>query len=417
MLYAYTAINSGGKRLSDRLEAGDRNEAHRALTRDGLFVLSLKPLEDEPTQREAGGLLISGSQTRTASTANVEPRARNSEVLMFARQMSMMLRAGAAVVPAIEAINEQPGRAPWHALLRDLAERVEGGSTLHEALARHSRYFNGMMVNMIAAGEGTGTLADAFSRLSSVLESKIRIRKRVVSSLTYPAVLMLLATAVIITMTTFVLPRFSSLFEMLDSELPAITQVMLTASDWGRTHWPVALTTVAVPLTLGLLFVLSNKGRVQISRRIVRAPVIGRVFCGVILAQLLQMWAALLRSRVSLLDAIQQARDSTRNVAFGELLADLEQAVTEGRAMAPVLKQSGLVPAPVVSAIATGEESGRLGEAMEFVGGWLEEENNIRIETITRALEPGILCVMGLVVGGVCIGLFLPLFDIATAAG
>jgi type IV pilus assembly protein PilC len=409
MMFVYTAMDRQGERLTETLEAADLSAAQRALLERGLFVLSVEPGRGKPVER--------GAQAGWRRGGPAAPAARQRELTLLARQMSMMLRAGASVVPALQAINEQPGRPAWHALLRDLAEKVEGGGTLSDAMARHPRFFPGPTRGIVAAGEATGTLGEAFQRLSGLLENRQRTRKKVVSALIYPAVLLVMAGSVVTTMTTFVLPRFAQLFDSLGAPLPAITRAMLGTATTLKTWWPLA---IGAPLTLiaaAVFWASSAAGRKTIGRAVLRVPLLGRVVASVLLAQLLQLWAALLRSRVPLLEAVTQARSATGNVVFLKLLADIEQAVTEGRSMSGVMKQSRLVPAPVVSAIATGEETGRLGEAVEFVANWLDEENETLITRLTKALEPVILIVMGLVVGGVCISLFLPLFDIAAAGG
>ncbi|MBU0641577.1 MAG: type II secretion system F family protein [Planctomycetes bacterium] len=415
MMFAYTAVDGRGQRLTETLDAASLAEARQQLMSRGLLVLNL----EAKRKRKPGLHLTEGdglAEGRPASTG-VTPAARSGELALFARQMTMMLRAGASVVPAIQAINEQAGRPAWHALLTDLAERVEGGLSLHETLARHPRFFTGPVRSIVAAGEATGALADSLARVTELLEARVRVRRHVIAALVYPCLLLLLAIAVVVTMTTFVVPRFASLFEMLDTPLPALTRLLLDAGDMLTTWWLPVATAVIGTVTAIVLWWRSAVGQRTIGRVILRLPIIGRAASGVTLAQLLRMWASLLRSRVSLLDAIHQARAATGNVVFQKLIDDVEQAVTEGRSMSEVLKHARVVPGPVAAAIATGEESGKLGESMDFVGTWLEQENETLIGAITRTLEPVILIFMGFIVGGIAIALFLPLFDIATAAG
>lgn len=412
MLFVYTALNPRGERISETLEAPDLAHAQQELLRRGLCVL-----ECEPRRRR---VLDRGD--RSAAHADRPPvqggrRPRGSELTGFVRQMSMMLRAGASVVPSLRAIEEQAGRLAWRAVLADLGDRVEGGATLHDALAAHPRIFASSLRSIVAAGEATGALADSFARLTVLLEARQRLRRRVGGALVYPALLMLMAVGVLATMMFFVLPRFRQLFEMLNTPLPALTQFLLDASNWLRTWWAPAVGIPLAVLAAAVLWFRTPLGRALFARLLLRIPLIGRAVAGVALAQLLQTWSALLRSRVSLLEAVQQTRDATANPVFRDLVQRIEDAIVQGRTMSGVLRGSGLVPPTIVSTVATGEETGKLGEALEFVGGWIEEENDALVRSITRLLEPGILVVMGAVIGGVAISLFLPLFDIATAAG
>lgn len=419
MLFNYTAVNARGKRLTETLEAADLAAARRELMVRRLHVLELAPGKaDKQEVRFGGGTAAADRQAATAGgTARTVPGAKPAELLLFVRQMAMMLRAGASVVPAIQAVREQPGRAAWHALLDDLAEAVEGGTSLRDAAANHPNCFSGIFRSIVGAGEATSTLPDSFQRLGSLLETRQRLRKRVVAALTYPCALLLLATGAVVTMTLFVLPRFADLFAMLDAELPAITRLLLGTGDWLQAWWPLVFGLPLATVSGAVIWARTPAGRRLLGRIILHIPLLGQAVAGVILSQLLLVWAALLRSHVSVLEAIRQTRELSSNVVFQDLIARVEQAVTEGRSISSVLKHFGVVPPPVVSAIATGEESGRLGESMEFVGSWTEEEADTRITALTRALEPAILLFMGLVVGTVCVAMFLPLFDIATAAG
>jgi type II secretory pathway component PulF len=410
MMFVYTAMDRQGQQLTESLEAADLAAAQRALLERDLFVLRV-----EPGRGQSGGSAAGQGWSLLRRSAPAAPGARARELALFARQMSMMLRAGGQVVPALKALNEQPGRPAWHALLHDLVERVAGGAALGEALAHHPRLFPAPLRGIVAGGEATGTLGEAFQRLSTLLENRQRTRKKVLSALAYPALLLVMAGSVVTTLTTFVLPRFAQLFDNLGAPLPALTRIMLGAASGLKTWWPLALGLPLALLAAGVGWARSAAGRIVLAGAVLRTPLLGRTVASLKLAQLLQLWAALLRSRVPLLEAITQAQGATHDAAFLKLVDDIAAAVTEGRSMSSVMKQSGLVPAPIVSAIATGEESGRLAEAMDFVGQWLDEENQTLIASLTKVLEPLILVVMGLVVGSVCIALFLPLFDIAAA--
>jgi len=409
MIFSYTAVDSRGQRLTETLEATDLAEAQRELMQRGLFILKIEARRSHKSH--------AGPGQKAEERRPRGPRIRAAELLLFVREMAMMQQAGAPVVSALRAMREQPGRPVWHALLDALAERVEGGMTLHEAMAHHPHVFSGTIRSIVGAGEATGTLSESFSRLSSLLETRQRIRKRVISALSYPAALLVLATGVIIAMTTFVLPRFASLFSMLDARLPTMTQFLLAAAGWMKTGWPVAIGVPLVGAAALVMWARTPGGRRRLQCLSLKLPLVGRVVTSVILSRVLLVWAWMLRSHVSVLDAIRQTREATSHVVFLKLIDDVEQAVTEGRSISAVLRQSRVVPAPVVSAIAVGEDSGRLGESLEFVGRWMEEEANTAVTALTRMLEPAILVMMGLVVGAVCVALFLPLFDIATAGG
>lgn len=407
MLFRFLAVDMRGQKLTDTLEAADLAAAQQELMRRGLMVMKL---DETPATRGTLGFGAGGAK-------NAKPGATSRELANFSRQMAMMLRAGASVVPAMQAICEQPGRARWKALLEDLSERVEAGNTLKESMARHPSVFSSSLRTIIAAGEATGSLGESFARISQLLDARLRMRKSVVGALVYPAMLFMMAGSVTSTMTFFVLPRFTQLFKMLNTPVPALTQFMLDTSDAVQKWWlPLILAPLAA-ISLATIWARSERGRELLSSFLLRIPLIGSAISGVLLASILNIWSALLRSKVPLLDAVREARGAVGNPQFRRLIDDIEDSITQGRGMTAVLKQSRLVPSTIAATLHIGEESGKLGDAMEFTAAWLEEENDALIKTITRALEPAILIIMGIVVGGVCVSLFLPLFDIATAAG
>ncbi len=404
MMIQYTAVDREGRRIQETLETESLDDARRQLSRKGLLVLELAAAS------QLGQAVMSRRGNSKARNATAP------ELLMFSRQMTMMLNAGAALVPAMQAVLEQPGRPAWHNLLSDLIERVEGGAPLNEAMARFPEYFPGNIRSMVSGGESTSELPAAFQRVATLLENRIRLRKRIVGAVAYPAMLLVLAVSVFCTMALFVLPRFASLFEVLNAPLPAMTRLLLDTTMALRQYWIVVL---AVPIGLAIVLVTWSRtpaGKCTIDRLLLRSPGIGPVVSAVLLTRILQLWGALLKSRVPLLATIRQARDVSRNEVIHQLVNEVDIAVQDGRSISSVFRRYAFVPAPVIASISTGEESGRLGESMEYVGNWLEEESNDRIHSVTKTLEPMILIGMGLVIGSVCLALFLPLFDLATAA-
>jgi type IV pilus assembly protein PilC len=404
MNFVFTALSPRGERIQDTLECASELEARLALTERGLFVTNLARQKVRRRRARGNGLAL-----RLLGD-------RNREVAMFTRQMAMLLHAGSPIVPAVRAVIEQRHRADWRKVLVAIADDVENGAALHEALAKHPRYFSGMIRGIIAAGESTATLDQSFSRLTAMLEMQARTRRVVIGALIYPAMLICMSCAVVATLVTFVLPRFTDLFAMLDTELPPLTRWMLAGADLIKEWWIAAAAVPLVGVTLIVLAMRSRLCRQFAGRVLLRLPVVGKAAASVLLAKFLRTWGGLLKSNVPLLEAIRHTRGLSANPDFTQLVSRLAEAVTSGRELSSVLKTSSLVPSTVTAAVATGEKSGRLGESMESVAAWMEEQNESQIQTLTRMIEPAILIVLGVIVGGVCISLFLPLFEIATAA-
>ncbi len=409
MNFVYSAMDARGRSVCDEIESASAVEAQRALADRGLFILSLN--EASPTRKSPARGRRSGRRGGFWSAG-----ARQASAAGFARMMSMMLVAGAPVVTAIEPALKQIRSAQWRTVLTGVRDDVAGGASLAQAVARHPAHFSPMACCIIAAGETTATLTEAFRRLTTMLEARARTRANIISALAYPVMLMLLSVGVLVTLSVFVLPKFAALFASLNAKLPTLTRALLgVAASFQYWIAPVG-GGLAAGLTMLVLWARSASGRRTIGETAVRLPVLGRVIANFELARILRVWSTMLKSRVPMLDAIQELNGVTSSPAFVRLLRQIEEAVTQGRLATAVLAASPLMPPTIAAALTTGEESGRLAESMEFVAGWMEEQNQQTIATMARLLEPLILVVLGLVIGAVCIALFLPLFDIATAA-
>ncbi|MBW7905755.1 MAG: type II secretion system F family protein [Phycisphaerae bacterium] len=405
MLFAYEALSTDGRFLRDRLEADDQSAALDSLRQRGLMVVKLEHARD---QAPPGGL--AGRMWR-----NRPPGQR--DLLLFARQMKMMLESGSALVPALDAIERQTSKPSFQRIIRTVRGQVEGGESLHEAMRHAPGTFSPIFCNMIAAGEATGMLAESFDRLAAMIHQQVHIRRSVSGALIYPALLSVLLLGVIGVLVGFVIPRFAKLFESLNHELPWITSLLIDASHVIRTYWPVLAPGLAAAATLLVLCARLPALRARAAAVLMAAPLLGGLLRRLQLARILRVWAAQLRSHVPLLETIARSRDVVALPPFAKLIDDVEASVSSGGHMGRALAQSSLIDPVLASAVTTGEENGRLAEAVEFISQWLDEENNQAIANLTRTVEPVMLVFMGLVVGFVAMALFIPLFDVATAAG
>jgi type IV pilus assembly protein PilC len=400
--FAYEAMTSDGQILTDRIEAGSSTEAAEALRAKELTVLRLQAAR--PTDHPKRSARKSG------------PRAvRSGDLVLFTRQMKMLLEAGSALVPALQAIEEQTARPSFAAVVRRIREDVEQGGTLSEAFREQSNLFKPVFCSMVAAGEATASLPASFDRLSELAVRQRQARKRMVGALLYPAILSLLCIAVASVVLGFVVPRFTSLFHSLNSPLPTTTRILFAVSQHALDYWPVGVGGLAA-VAIGVVIAFKVQHiRGQFDALILRIPMVGRIVSRLIFARVLRIWAAMLRCHVPLLEAIQHSKSAVTNAVFIGLVRDVEEAVASGGSIGRTLAESGLVEPVVASAIRTGEENGRLPEAVEFVSAWVDDDNGQLIAGLTRAAEPALLIVMGLFVGLVAMSLFIPLFDLATA--
>ncbi len=404
MLFTYEALRTDGTAVVDRLEAGDRLAAAGALRERGLVVLRLEATTEDVPAAGPGWNVLSR-------------RITHRDRILFTRQLKMLLEAGAPLVPALEAAEEQTLKPAMRQLLRRLRVRVEQGDSLAHALEDEAELFDPVFRSMVATGEATATLPQVFGRLAALAQQQEQARKQVLGALLYPAILSVLMLGVIAVLLLFVVPRFRTLFLSLRSPLPVTTELLFAASEFATRHGLWLLGLLAAVVTGGVLALRLPATRAWLDDLQLRLPLLGPLVRRLLFARILRVWAAMLRSHVPVLDALRQSRAAVRNAACLQALAQVEEAVTSGGRLGPSLASTRLADAVIVAALRTGEENGRLAEATEFVSGWLDEDNAATIHQLTRLAEPLLLAVMGVVVGFVAMSLFVPLFDLASAAG
>ncbi len=404
MQFVYEAMRPDGSMVRDLLDAAGQAAAADTLREKGLLVVRLdEQAGSGPAAARAAGLF----QSRKVLTR---------DMILFTRQMKMLLESGSPLVPALEATETQTEKPVLRGLIRRLRERVEEGASLSAALESEPKHFDPVFRSMIAAGEATATLPDVFGRLCTLAQSRQQTQRLVLSALLYPCVLLAMMTGVMAILLFFVIPRFRVLFTSLDRPLPASTQFLFQLSLWLQHGWPYVVGTLILAIVAGVLLVRTPSVRAGVDQTLVQVPILGRLIARLIFARVVRVWAAMLRCHVPLLEAIRQSKGAVRNAAFLRLIENVEEAVSTGGRMAQALAATRLADPIIVSAIRTGEENGRLAEAVDFVSSWIDEDNATAVNQLTRLAEPLLLAVMGVLVGAVAMSLFLPLFDMATAA-
>lgn len=406
MAFAYEALDRSGKSVAGVIDAASPDEASRQLHARSLFVTRLTGSDAPPAPagQAARKPLLAG---RAGSTR---------DLLMLSQQMTMMLRAGSRVVPALQAISEQITKPEWRRILDEITDQVEAGSPLSAAVGRYPEIFNESWRAIISAGESTGQIAEAFERLSTMTKQQNQIRTRLIGSIVYPIVLMCISVGVLFVLMFFVLPRFDDLYTMLGTPLPAMTQVLLRISRWMLANKIVVVVGAVAAIAGPIVVFRLPQVRRWLDGLLIRLPGLGRLARQIILARIFRIWGTAVRSNVPLLESLDLSRGVTRNIVYRGLMDDLIKAIEEGDSIGSVLIGHPLVPRTMASAIATGEQSGQLGESLLFLAGYMEDENSQSLATLTRLIEPIILVLMGVTVGVVAISLFLPLFDLTSAA-
>lgn len=403
MILAYDAVDVTGRRSKDTLEANDVREAVEQLRRKGLFVTDVQEVSLREAQRKGA---VRAGRTRRLPLKVLAP---------FTRQMAMLLRSGSGLVPALSALQRQMKHPNHAALLGRLVSELEDGSTFNEALRQFPETFDSVYRAIISAGEASGTLAGMFDRLSDIVGKRRALRNKLIGAVAYPALLVVMCGSILSSMIFFVLPRFETMFDDLGVEVPAVTSFLLATGKAATSYWPLLAGGGVVMGGAVAFTAVSDRGRQWVSDMQLAIPGIGRLRGRLIQAQAFRTMGMLLESSVGLLDTLELARGATRNRAFQNMFDAVETTVASGGHPSAAFEASGLVEPFICQAILTGEETGNLGGAMTYCADILDESNEELIKAGVRLLEPLILVCMGVVVGGVAISLFLPLFDMTSA--
>lgn len=418
MKFVYIAFEKSGKSTASSIEAASADEARDLLRRQGLFVTDLRAGEASNT---VTGSVVPPSPTaaparRKRSTARVSAAKRLKFLATFARQLNVLVSSGTPLVQALAAIERQLEQPHLAAIVAAIRERVETGVPLSDAMREHPQYFDAVTRSLIAAGESSGSMAVMLERLAALARKQSQLRSAVVGAMVYPSLLMTLGVGVVILMLCFVLPRFSGLFESLDSPLPASTKFLLFLSELLRTYWWAALGG-GVAAFLGLRqWFRAGSGKATVDALLLRAPKIGKLTRNLITARLARLLGVLVKSGVPLLEALDLTKQAALNARYTQLIARAEDAVSRGESISSVLGNSELVNPAVQEAVRNGEASGKLGDPLVQMADFLDEENEVVIKALTTLLEPAILVVLGAVVGLMAMSMFLPLFDLVSAA-
>lgn len=400
MSWAYVAYDRGGRRTDGTLDADSADAAGARLREQGMFVVS-----------------VTAAAGRTSARRGRGPSPSLRTVAVWSREMLILVRAGTPVAQALAAIERQQLDGPWRDVLVDIRGRVEEGVELGDAMAAHPRAFDPVIRSLITAGESSGRMDEVLTRVSEIARSSLKLKQTLTGALVYPCVLVFIGMAVSLVMLLGVVPRFADLFDSMGAPLPPTTAVMVAASEHLQSFWWVWLIGIVGVVGSAGVAARSPKGRDTIDGWIVRAPFVGRVVRALATARITRVLGVLLESHVPMLRAIDLTREAAGNRRYAELMVQVRDAAGRGEPISSVLARSDLIAPSVAEAVRHGEASGQVGAILTDMTGFLEEENEMIVRSAIGLVEPLILALLGVVVGGMAMSLFIPLFDVAASTG
>ncbi len=339
------------------------------------------------------------------------------EIAIFTRQFSVMIDAGLPLVQCLEILGTQQENRTFQKSLFEIRQDVESGSTLADALRKHPKAFDDLYCNMVAAGETGGILDTILQRLSQYIEKIVKLRAAVRSAMVYPAAVILIAVGVVWIILWKVIPTFATLFEGLGAQLPLPTRITIAASHFiGYWWW-------AIFLAIGLgIFALNRyyktyQGRRNVDRFILKFPVIGNVMRKIAVARFCRTLGTLVSSGVPILEGLEITAKTSGNAVVEDAIMATRKSIEEGKTIAEPLKATDVFPPMVVQMVAVGEQTGALEAMLNKIADFYEDEVDEATANLLALLEPIMISFLGVVIGGIVVSMYLPLFDLINKIG
>jgi general secretion pathway protein F len=397
-VYAYIGVDARGKSVKGVRDADNAKALRNVLRRDG--ILATEILEQSEAARKAA---------REIDFRRLFRRATHLDVGIATRQLSVLLRSGVPLVEALSALIEQLDHPELKTAFTDTRNQVNEGRTLADALKAHPKLFPTLYINMVAAGEASGTLEEVLGRLAEFLDDQARLQSKVRGALAYPIVMAVVVVLILFLMMSVVVPKVTAIFENFNQTLPWYTRLLIFVSDVFSDYWWL----IAALLVGGIYWFrrwrATEEGRKKWDLFVLDMPLFGPLLTMVAVARFARTLATLLASGVPVLTAMDITRNVLGNTELMRVVEDARASVREGEGIAKPLRQGGRFPPIVTHMIAVGERSGQLEEMLLHVADAYDQQIEVRVGALTSILEPLLIVVMGAVVGGIAFAILMPL--------
>jgi type IV pilus assembly protein PilC len=347
----------------------------------------------------------------------LKKKVQQRSVAMFTRQLATMIDAGLPLVQSLEVLSSQQENNLFKNIIREIREDVEGGSTFAGALKKHPTTFNDLYTNLVVAGEEGGILDTILGRLAAYIEKAEALKKKVKSALIYPATIVTVAVAVVIILMLFVIPVFETMFSSAGQSLPLPTVIVLTISKMIKKYIVIFIPAVIVLIFLFKRYYKTDSGKAVVDRLLLSLPVFGPLFRKIAVARFSRTLGTLVSSGVPILDGLSIVSRTSGNRAIEIAIMNARASIREGETIAEPLSRSALFPPMVIQMIAVGESTGALDNMLSKIAEFYEDEVDVAVANLTSMLEPLLMVFLGVVIGGVVIAMYLPIFNMAGAIG
>ena len=392
--FAYVARETGsGREIRNIVEAATEQAATAALLDRNLLVVSIQEKVGKKGRTSGGRVAL-------------------TDLVIFTRQLATMIDAGLAMVQSLQALAEQPPNKVMRDVIRDVCTRVEGGDSFSEALQKHPKAFSRLYVCMVAAGEKGGLLAEILARLATYLESTARLRKKVKSAMMYPTVVTVVAILITIFLLVKVVPVFGDVFQNFGAKLPAPTLFLIELSTFVKKYF-ILIVPGGGGLVYGWFYFIKTKaGREFWDARRIKLPIFGAIAHKICLARFTRTLASLIRSGVPILEVLQIVSQTVGNVVMEKAIKQATNDIERGESISAALAKHPVFPNMIIRMITAGEQTGKIDNMLERISDFLDEEIETTLSGLTSLIEPILIVFLGVIVGGMVICMFLPIFQL-----
>src|SRR6185369_7407288 len=395
--FSYQARDAAGRIVSGVQDAINEDNAIASLMGRGLMVLSLQKKAEASRKKKNSGSV------------------KETDLVLFTRQLATMIEAGISLVQALTALYEQcdPKRQRnLRAVISDITMRVQGGDTFHESIAKHPRVFDRLFVSMVKAGEAGGLLSEILDRLAGFLEASARLRKKVKSAMTYPVIVISIAFLITTFLIVRVVPVFGEIFKDFGAKLPAPTQFLIDLSDFIRAKWYFLVLGIGGTIFGIRAFLRSKRGSQLSDRWKLKLPVFGPLVHKICMSRFARTFAQLIRSGVPILEVLDIVGGSSGNHVVETAIKEVGADVEKGDNLSVSLSRKSIFPPMLLRMVAAGEATGKIDTMLEKMADFWDEEIEAMLDALTSLIEPMLIVFLGVIVGGIVIAMFLPIFKL-----
>ena len=418
MEFTYIAINPNGAKVTSQLAADTEDAAVKQLQKQGFVILNLMQGAAATAQKKgrsakvASDEFVPEGQSPKKKTAK---RIKSDDVTQLSRELAIMIESGVSIIEAIDSLGTHNDNLAIQQMMMQLKGRLHEGVGLGDAMAQFPKLFSTMYVSMIRTAEVGGRLAETLNQAAEYQEASQEMKRKVKGAMAYPVVLLVVTSIVLIFMLTFVIPQFSQLFTRMNAKLPIQTAILMSASVFLKERWYLIPIVGLSGFFGGRAFLKTETGRRTLTLLSLKFPGIKDIVVKVAVARILRALGTLLESGVSLLVALEMAAQSVSNYHFERAMKVIVQSVSEGKPLTQAMRETGVFPPMICQMISVGEKSGKLSSVLLRMAKFYEAEVDARLKMLSSILEPVMIVVIGIMVGGMAVSIIGPIYSLTDA--